>query len=363
MLGHSDIILKATDPDAFILTFDMRESQNLTFPLYNTTGHDFTIYWGDGTANEITAYLSPDLNHTYSNPGIYTVTIKGICKGVYFINHKNKLNLIKIKQWGNVGMTHLIAAFSGCANLVMNADFTKLANTITEISDNAFSLCTGVFGELVLPDFITRIGLGAFSGTSLIGNLLIPETITDIGSSAFRNCSLITSITLPSTINEIKSQTFESCLSLSILNLHDNTNTIQASAFRYCSGLTGILNLPSSLTFIGSNAFESCSGLTGINFKSNITDIYYYAFGYCTGLSNTIILPESVENIGNHAFRGCNNSTLIFWLESNTPPILGGSSVFYQTSSLMRIKVPFESVDTYKNASYWSTYATKIISQ
>ena len=62
--------------------------------------------------------------------------------------------------------------------------------------------------------------------------------------------------------------------------------------------------------------------------------------------------------MGQEAFRYCTSLTSVT-VKSATPPTLG-FGVFYNGSSNLVIYVPAESVDAYKSASGWSTYADRI---
>lgn len=109
--------------------------------------------------------------------------------------------------------------------------------------------------------------------------------------------------------------------------------SISDYSFSYCSSLVSVF-IPSSITNIGEAAFYSCSSLVSILIPSSITNIGYAAFSECVLLSNVTV-------------------------KSVTPPTLDGS-IFFNTPLNLVIYVPSESVETYKSASGWSTYANKI---
>lgn len=88
-----------------------------------------------------------------------------------------------------------------------------------------------------------------------------------------------------------------------------------------------------------------------------VTTIRNYAFYYLANLTS-IEIPNTVTSIGNTAFAFCSNLTSIT-VESETPPALNGN-IFFGTSDSLVIYVPAASVDTYKAASGWSTYADRI---
>ena len=97
--------------------------------------------------------------------------------------------------------------------------------------------------------------------------------------------------------------------------------------------------------------------ITSIQIPNGVTSIGDGAFSYCSELTNATI-PNSVTSIGNYPFSYCSMLTSVT-VEATTPPTLG-SSVFSGTHANLVIYVPAESVDTYKAASGWSTYADKI---
>ena len=88
-----------------------------------------------------------------------------------------------------------------------------------------------------------------------------------------------------------------------------------------------------------------------------ITVINTNAFSSRTSLSS-ITIPNGVTIMGQEAFRYCTSLTSVT-VKSATPPTLG-FGVFYNGSSNLVIYVPAESVDAYKSASGWSTYADRI---
>ena len=110
-------------------------------------------------------------------------------------------------------------------------------------------------------------------------------------------------------------------------------NTIGLSTFYSCTSLTSI-TLPDSLTSIGGNAFASCTSLTSIT------------------------LPDSLTSIGSGAFANCTSLMLVTSLPT-IPPSLS-QLVFFNTHADLIIKVPAQSVNTYKTATNWKSYASKI---
>lgn len=139
--------------------------------------------------------------------------------------------------------------------------------------------------------------------------------------------------------------------------------------------------LSSTVETIGASAFAYCRSLSSVTFVSGLTLIKGYAFSGCTSLSGNIVLPNTVTSIRDQAFYGCSSvssftlGTGVTYLGANvfrnctglnsvtvlatTPPRFGGYANFDNTNNCP-IYVPASSVDTYKAASGWSTYASRI---
>ena len=136
----------------------------------------------------------------------------------------------------------------------------------------------------------------------------------------------------------------------------DGITKIRSYAFSYCTRLSSV-TIPNSVTSIGGSAFRNCSSLTSITIPNNVTSISYSAFSQCTSLTS-VTIPNSVTSIGAEAFRSNGNLESVT-VKATTPPTLD-FCVFCNGSSNLVIYVPAESVDAYKSASGWSTYADRI---
>ena len=184
---------------------------------------------------------------------------------------------------------------------------------------------------------LESIDVSDFTGTtfnraaSYITDVTIPNSVTSIGSYAFQYYSSLTSVTIPSGVTSIGNYAFQSCSSLTSINIPSGVTSIGANTFDSCSSLTSV-TIPSGVTSIGDRSFKS-SGLTNINIPSGVTSIEREAFNGCSSLQTVIV-------------------------NAITPPTLG-NNVFNNTNDCP-IYVPAASVDTYKAASNWSTYASRI---
>ena len=156
-------------------------------------------------------------------------------------------------------------------------------------------------------------------------------------------------------VEVIDNATFSGCTNLSSVTIPNSVEVIGNGAFDTCNSLSSV-TIPNSVEVIGRTAFSSCSNLRSVNIPSGVTSIGNTTFFWCSSLSS-ITIPSGVTSIGNNAFQGCNSLNSIT-VEATTPPTLGSYAFDYTNEC--PILVPSESVDTYKAASGWSTYADRI---
>lgn len=158
--------------------------------------------------------------------------------------------------------------------------------------------------------------------------------LTIIEDYTFRNYNRLTTATIPDSVTSIGYSAFYGCTGLANVTIGNSVTSIGNWAFGDCSSLTSII-IPISVTSISNDAFRGCSSLTSIIIPISVTRIGITAFYNCTSLANITLLPT-------------------------TPPTLG-SSAFADISSNAVITVPKGTLETYKAADGWSTYADKMV--
>ena len=132
-----------------------------------------------------------------------------------------------------------------------------------------------------------------------------------------------------------------------------DTTMISFKSFFRCSNLKSIV-IPYGVTTIGLNAFYNCTGLSSVTIPDSVTTLLDSAFISCTGLTS-VTIPDSVTTMGS-SFQGCTGLTSITCLPI-TPPTI--NTITFNGSDCP-IYVPAESVEAYKAAATWSTYASRI---
>jgi len=155
----------------------------------------------------------------------------------------------------------------------------------------------------------TTIDYAAFSGDTSLTSVKIKNGVTTIGILAFDGCTNLTSVEIP-----------------------DSVRTIYRYAFAYCGSLTSI-HIPSGVTELNEGVFQVCTGLTSVEIPNRVTKIYTWAFRDCSNLTGITVNSVTPPTVSNNSFVNTNNCPIF---------------------------VPCESVDAYKSATNWSTYASRI---
>jgi len=281
-------------------------------------------------------------------------------------------SVTEIGSWafrGCIGLTSILipdsvtlilyGVFDGCKNLDSIAvsegnkkyDSRENCNAIIKTSANILEVgCKNT----VIPDSVTEIGGGAFSGSG-IEHIVIPEAVSKIDWTAFYNCNNLTSIVvaegnaiydsrdnsnaiiytetnevivgckntvIPSSVtalslngctglssiiipNTVTDFCFYDCTDLTSIVIPDSITEIKGETFRNCSNLTYI-DIPNSVTKIGRRAFVGCSRLAQIVIPDSVTDMEERVFEDCSGLQS-IDIRGKVKNLRGNVFRGCSS--------------------------------------------------------
>lgn len=259
-------------------------------------------------------------------------------------------------------------AFKNCAIRTVT-----LPSSCKTFNLESFSYCKNL--NTIDLSFVENIGALAFQYSGLSGTFNVPASVSSVRNGIFTNCtSLVKVIFDASVVIAAGSRYFSGCSSLEELYFGDNVKGID-------SGSNGWLNLTLS---------SGLPKLKHVRWGSNMTSTPFGAFAYspiltfeslenfehvtkwgsssffdCTGLDKFII-NEGVTTLchigyfgsyGGGMFVGCRSLGYVLCYPSIPPsiqPDTFGSDLFFP------IFVPDEYVETYKTATNWSVYESRI---
>jgi len=157
-----------TDEGSFVTTWETTTpSETITLPLVSGGTYNFTVKWGDGTIDTITAYNQAEVTHTYATAGTYTVTIAGTIEGWQFNNAGDKDKIQTIESYGSLVLTTGFEFF-GCSNLTSTATDAPTISTTSLV--RTFRGCTNFNGA---------IGNWDVSGVTNMSNMFLSASSFD----------------------------------------------------------------------------------------------------------------------------------------------------------------------------------------
>lgn len=268
---------------------------------------------------------------------------------------------------------------------VYNFTSTPTTCTITGIKDKTVTC-------IVVPDYVTNIGKGAFFECSNLTDITLPfvgaqkegnenthfgyifgadsydyndsyvpaslKTViitsgTRVEDYAFSGCSSLTNITLSNNIISIGEEAFSGCKNL--IQTENGINYVDKWVVDCDSSVISVM-LRHDTVGIADSAFYNCTNLTNITFSDNMAIIGYKAFYNCDGLTN-ISIPGSVTRIAGWAFINCSNLTSVM-IENGVASI--GSEAFRDCNSLTSITIPDSMTRIYQFAFYGCSGLTEV---
>jgi hypothetical protein len=210
---------------------------NLTIPKSVTSiGRCAFVY-----CHRLTAITVDALNPRYSS-----------VDGVLFNKRRNWLIQYPGGRAGSYTVPSNVAsigeeAFLFCADL----SNVVIPKSVTKIGGDAFDYCASLRAITVdeFNPFYSSVDGVLFnkSQTTLIqhpagkaGTYTIPNSVTSIGPGAFSGCTTLTNLTIPNSVTNIGNAAFRSCPHLANITMGEKVTTIGAWAFDYCTSLTGV---------------------------------------------------------------------------------------------------------------------------
>lgn len=172
------------------------------------------------------------------------------------------------------------AAFMFSTNLAairVEADNPSFASVDGVLFNKALSTLhiypAGRPGEYEIPESVRHIEQTSFSGTVHLKTLVIPDFVTSLGIGAFQECTGLTTVRIGRGITVLPQAAFSGCLRLTDIHLPDTLQTISGLAFSWCRDLRRI-TIPASVRTFGGGVFSHYPYYEGDR-PSAIASIYF----------------------------------------------------------------------------------------
>lgn len=210
----------------------------------------------------------------------YTVTAQG---AYMLLNNSNTTNTTVTDLIISEGISTISATAFRSLQSTTVLTTVKLPSTLKSIAGNAFAGNAKLVNITPLPEGITTIGDGAFSGCSSLTSITLPSTVTSFGKDMFYSDAKLQSAIFNFPLTSINGYLFRGCTSLSTFNIPGTvTGTISPLAFSG-SGITEVV-IPAGVSGLGASAFDGCKSLVNVVIKGNITSWGTKAFYNDTAL-------------------------------------------------------------------------------
>ena len=250
-------------------------------------------------------------------------------------------------------------AFNNCSSLV-NVSFPKLV----QIPSHAFSGCTAL--KDAVYTLVSGIGESAFyncKALTKVNSTFFPgldSASAYLSSSCFSGCAHITEVDLPATVDALPSNAFNTCTGLTYVKfLGRNING--SSVFQGCNSLMTLL-LPNVTTITNQSNFRACTSLESVELPALTSMTGQYNFRECTALKR-VTFGAQLANVASNVFQSCSHLEAVVFTGATAVVTLSNTNAFTGTpiaSGTGYIYVPDALVSSWKAASNWSTYASKI---
>ena len=168
------------------------------------------------------------------------------------------------------------------------------------LSSNKNLALQGGDGGVVIPEIVTSIGSGAFSGVEGLKQITIPETVKKIGSDAFSYNETLETVIIEDGVEEIGNYAFKGCSSLKSVTMTDSVTDLGQDAFRNCLSLEEV-KLSNNITVLKQYSFEGCWKLKTIKLPNSLVKIETCCFYNCYSINN-IEIGKNVSEIGSSVF-------------------------------------------------------------
>lgn len=254
-----------------------------------------------------------------------------------------------IPNWYQLNKMHFLAFCHPCNIIVSenNPDFCTVDGVLYS-KDKHELICypCGRKEQIVIPDFVTKIGTRAFQYYNGTKSLDIPNNVKIIDRFPFAKASF-EKISIPNSIADLSASTFSFADNLIEIQIEESNSyfvieddviyTKDKKVLLYCPPhKAGVFEIPEGVVTIAAAAFRDCTQLSHIYISNKVSRIEEAAFLRCSSLQS-ITIPDTINKIPNLAFAMCKSLTCVSIPNSI---IEIGKSAFNGCCSLIRLDLP-----------------------
>lgn len=251
-------------------------------------------------------------------------------------------------DWGD-GSIETFSTGSASVNTHTYTDNVKYhlisISGMTSIPILAFNNCKDL-KKVLIGDEVTSMLTASFAGSG-VEEVTLGKGIENPGDSVFNGCTSLLKLILRKTYK--LGNMFENCSNLTTIE-----GKYTSARFNRCSSIERIEYSDGETTI--SQNFNTCESLEYVKLSDTTTAVESLNFDTCSKL-DTVVIPKNVKTIHLITLTKCTMKRLV--MQPTTPPTAPSTIVL--SSDIDKIIVPKESIDAYKTATGWSTYADKIV--
>ncbi len=191
--------------------------------------------------------------------------------------------------------------------------------------------------EYRIPDGVTTIADGAFSGCKFLTKVTVPNTVTYIGNKAFKNCYDLEEVVFEPG-NDTAGLKVGKTLKYYASSSSDSNAEADALVFGYCESLKKIA-FPKRTESVGRFSFYKCDNLEEVTFAEGckMATMESFMFIDCTKLK-TVRLPDELVRLGCYYNYVTENGVYVPTTPKEDSTSYG--SVFKNCTSLLSVTLP-----------------------
>lgn len=280
------------------------------------------LFFGEGFTGTIDSDVDTDTypSHTYTDPGEYVVSAKGEAPAMYVqygSYYKQKAQVVRVYNWGRLGVEYMDEAFRQCTALTVIPDDNCEAFKDVLSFDYAFAET----GLTSIPEGLLRYAENLETAENMFYS---SKGITEIPAELLYHCPKLESVKNIFSVTSIKgvdkdilsknteltdiSQMFSQCAELESVpeGIFDNNTKVTTcnALFSYCENLTSI---PEGLF----DSLTECETFRMAFQRTGLTELPKGLFANnkkCTSFNNTFNTTK-LREIPEDLFEGCSKVT------------------------------------------------------